>query len=156
MRHEHWITGQKVDPAKLEQARAMRRNMTPFEKRLWAELRANRLDGLHFRRQQIIAGFIVDFYCHAAALVVEVDGPAHDRQSEYDAERDRILAAHGLQTLRIRNEEITEKLPEVLDRIREACRARVDRKASPWSQHPDAGEHRPPPRIGEGMGEGSP
>ena len=47
--------------------------MTPAEKILWNELRANKL-GVHFRRQQVIAGFIVDFYCHKSALVIEVDG----------------------------------------------------------------------------------
>ena len=51
--------------------------MTPAEKILWQELRANKL-GVHFRRQQAIAGFIVDFYCHKAGLVVEVDGDIHD------------------------------------------------------------------------------
>ncbi|RMD61118.1 DUF559 domain-containing protein, partial [Candidatus Parcubacteria bacterium] len=92
MRKYRVVTNPMINPAKLEQAKAMRRNMTPAEKRLWSVLRRNQLDGLHFRRQQIIDGFIVDFYCHAAGLVVEVDGPAHEMQKEYDAERDRILA----------------------------------------------------------------
>ena len=47
--------------------------MTPAEKLLWQEIRANKL-GVRFRRQQVIQGFIVDFYCHQAGLVVEVDG----------------------------------------------------------------------------------
>jgi very-short-patch-repair endonuclease len=47
--------------------------MTPEEKILWQHLRANRLQGYHFRRQQIIDGFIADFYYHATALVVEID-----------------------------------------------------------------------------------
>jgi len=51
--------------------------MTPAEELLWEELRANKRGG-HFRRQQIIAGFIVDSYCHKVALVVEVDGDIHD------------------------------------------------------------------------------
>jgi hypothetical protein len=58
MTRNHLITGQKIDPAKLEQARTLRRNVTPAEKRLWAALRRNQLDGFHFRRQQIIDGFI--------------------------------------------------------------------------------------------------
>lgn len=116
------VTGQRIDPAKLEQAKAQRRHMTPAEKRLWTQLRGNRLDGLHFRRQQIIAGFIVDFYCHAADLVVEVDGPVHRSQNEYDAERSRVLAEHGLRVLRVRNDEVVDNLDDVLTRIREACR----------------------------------
>lgn len=115
------IIGQRIERAKLEQAKAFRRKMTPAERRLWQALRANRLDGLHFRRQQIIDGFIVDFYCHAVGLVVEVDGPVHDGQVEYDAERSRILAARGLKVLRVRNEEVMKNLEEVLSRIREAC-----------------------------------
>ena len=66
------IPGQKVTKEKLERAKELRREMTPAEKILWHELRANKL-GVHFRRQQVIQGFIVDFYCHKAQLVVEVD-----------------------------------------------------------------------------------
>jgi very-short-patch-repair endonuclease len=95
--------------------------MTPEEKILWQHLRANRLNGLHFRRQQIIDGFIVDFYCHAAGLVIEIDGEIHQRQPEYDAERDKILAARELRILRIRNSEVRDNLEGVLNCISEAC-----------------------------------
>lgn len=57
--------------------------MTPAEKLLWQEVRAKKL-GVRFRRQQIIQGFIVDFYCHKAALVVEVDGDIHELQKDKD------------------------------------------------------------------------
>ena len=67
--------------------------MTPAEKILWEELRANK-PGVHFRRQQIIAGFIVDFYCHKAALVIEVDGDIHDLQKEEDERWEKVLS-HG-------------------------------------------------------------
>ena len=65
------VTGQKVNRSKVQYAKELRRNMTEEEKILWRHLRANRLHGFHFRRQQIIGKFIVDFYCHAAGLVVE-------------------------------------------------------------------------------------
>ena len=80
MRESKWqiVKGQKVTEGKVILARAMRANMTPTETVLWGCLRGNRLAGLKFRRQQIIDGFIADFYCHAAALVVEVDGPIHN------------------------------------------------------------------------------
>src|SRR5215207_3725346 len=90
------VVGQRVAREKVERAKALRREMTPAERRLWQQLRDHRLAGLRFRRQQVVNGFIVDFYCHAAALVVEVDGSVHSEQAEYDAERDRILAARGL------------------------------------------------------------
>ncbi|MEO7838798.1 MAG: DUF559 domain-containing protein [Anaerolineales bacterium] len=89
------IPGQRVTKEKVERSRELRREMTPAEKRLWQEVRANRL-GVHFRRQQIIAGFIVDFYCHKAALVVEVDGDLHDLQQEEDARRGKVLREMGL------------------------------------------------------------
>ncbi len=75
------VIGQGVQLAKVERARQLRREPTREEALLWERLRRNQLDGLHFRRQQIIDGFIVDFYCHAAGLVVEVDGPIHTRQT---------------------------------------------------------------------------
>jgi len=124
----HVITGQKIDPAKLQQAKALRRNMTPAEKRLWTALRANRLQGFHFRRQQIIGGFIVDFYCHAASLVVEVDGPVHDQQADYDAERDRTLSIRGLRILRVHNTEVMQDLKGVLARIEAACKEGLKKK----------------------------
>ena len=116
------VIGQKVTPEKASRAKELRREMTAAEQILWGSLRTNRLDGYHFRRQQVIAGFIVDFYCHAAGLAVELDGPVHDRQADYDRDRDRVLGEHGVQVLRFRNEEVMENLEAVLMTIREACR----------------------------------
>jgi len=96
--------------------------MTPSERLLWQRLKANRLGGLHFRRQQIIDGFIADFFCHAANLVVEVDGGVHASQQEYDNERDCILATHGLRIVRFTNAEIKTALPMVLNQILAAVR----------------------------------
>ena len=81
------IPGQRVAREKLQRARELRREMTPAEKMLWKELRGNKL-GVHFRREQVIAGFIVDFYCHNASLVIELDGDIHKGQQDYDSERD--------------------------------------------------------------------
>lgn len=82
------ILRQPVSREKADLARSLRKNMTVSEQLLWARLRTNRLDGFHFRRQQVIAGFIVDFYCHAAKLVIEVDGPIHDFQHQEDNKRE--------------------------------------------------------------------
>jgi len=112
------IPGQTVTKEKLQRARELRREMTSSEKLLWQELRSNKL-GVHFRRQQIIAGFIVDFYCHKAALVVEVDGEIHDLQQEEDARREKVLSEMGLKIVRFRNEEILNNLPIVVKRIKE-------------------------------------
>jgi very-short-patch-repair endonuclease len=136
----------------------MRHNMTPAEKRLWSALRANRLGGLHFRRQQIIDGFIVDFYCHTAGLVVEVDGPVHSQQVDYDAERDRALTARGLHILRVKNEEVMQNLQDVLNRIQTA----IDLTPQPPSLTREGGGsplltvEEPGEGLGERSGEGSP
>jgi very-short-patch-repair endonuclease len=115
------IIGQKISSDKLQRAKELRRQMTETEKIIWQYLRANRLNGLHFRRQQIIDGFIVDFYCYAAKLVIEIDGEVHPKQIEYDAERDKILSTRGLRLLRIKHEEVKDNLDEVLRRITLAC-----------------------------------
>jgi len=113
------IPGQRVAKEKLERARELRREMTPAEKILWQELRGNKL-GVHFRRQQVIAGYIGDFYCHQAGLVIELDGSAHEEetQKETDIDRDKALTELGLQTVRFRNEEVLKDLSQVIGRIR--------------------------------------
>ena len=113
------ITEQKVTKEKLQRAKELRRNMTPTEKILWEELRANRL-GVHFRRQQVIQGFIVDFYCHLAGLVVEVDGDVHDLQKEEDERREKVLSEMGLRVVRFGNDEVVGNLLDVAQKIK-AC-----------------------------------
>jgi very-short-patch-repair endonuclease len=112
------IPGQKVTKEKLQRAKELRREMTPAEKLLWHEVRANKL-GVRFRRQQIIQGFIVDFYCHKSALVVEVDGDVHDLQKEEDARREKVLNEMGLRIVRFRNDEVVRDLSTVVGKIRE-------------------------------------
>lgn len=118
------LLGQKISPQKAARARELRRNMTQAERLLWDRLRANRLGGRHFRRQQVIAGFIVDFYCHAASLAVELDGAVHETQVDYDAQRDRALAAHGVHVLRFKNQQALENLDLVTETILQACERR--------------------------------
>jgi very-short-patch-repair endonuclease len=98
--------GQRVTPHKLKLAREFRKNPTPDELALWSVLRNDSLGALHFRRQQVIDGFIVDFYCATAQLAIELDGKAHAGQSEADAERDRALASKGIRTMRIASERV--------------------------------------------------
>jgi len=104
-----------------ERAKSLRREMTPAEKILWKELRTNKMNGLHFRRQQIIDKFIVDFYCDQHALILEVDGGIHDLQKEFDAEREADLTARGFRVIRFTNQEIFKDLPTVLKKIVESC-----------------------------------
>jgi len=69
----------------------------------------------------VIDGFIADFYCHAARLVIEIDGPVHDRQIEYDRERDLVLMGRGLRVLRVTNSDVNGNLSDVLVRIAAAA-----------------------------------
>ena len=100
--------------------------MTATEWILWKYLRAGRLEGFHFRRQQIIDRFFVDFYCHAAALVIEVDGGIHTEHEAYDQERDQYLQSLGLRILRFTNTEVNHHIEDVLTSILEACKADLD------------------------------
>jgi very-short-patch-repair endonuclease len=119
------IVGQTVNPVKIKRAKELRQNMTEAEKVLWQAIRANRLNGWHFRRQQIIGGFIIDFYCHAAALAVEVDGDIHDGQKVMDRERDELLRGYGVEVVRFSNDRVITQLPRVLQEIDTLCRQRT-------------------------------
>ncbi len=111
------VRGQAVTDGKKAMARELRGRMTEAEKALWQALRRNQIRDRQFRRQQVIAGYIVDFYCHSAALIVEVDGSIHDEQAEYDAERTQALESHGFTVLRFTNRQIAAELPSVSARI---------------------------------------
>ena len=91
-----------------ERARNLRRDMTEAEKRLWQMLRSRQTEGCRFRRQVPIGGFIADFVCHAARLIVEIDGGQHDPSSEAEASRTRFLESEGYRVLRFRNDEVLE------------------------------------------------
>lgn len=112
---------QRVSPAKVERSRELRKEMTEAEKVFWELVRDRRVFGLKFRRQQIIDGFIVDFYCDSLGLCVEIDGGVHDteEQREYDKLRDGALELRKLKILRFRNEEVLGDGDLVRERIRE-------------------------------------
>lgn len=95
----------------------MRREMTSAEQLLWQALRKRQVNGMRFRAQHPVGRFVLDFFCPAHRLVIEVDGPIHDRQHEEDAARTALLEAHGYRVLRFGNDEILTDLPSVLQRI---------------------------------------
>ncbi len=87
----------------LKRAHALRRKMTLPEVLLWQELRGGKLNGLQSRRQHPIGPYILDFFCPAARLAVEVDGRAHDEaeQVTHDQRRHEWLAGEGITVMRI-------------------------------------------------------
>lgn len=93
----------RVGAEKWAFARMLRKRMTPSEKTLWALIRKRQL-GVKFRRQVIIRGWIVDFYCPELRLVVEVDGGYHDAAK--DAYRDGAMEQLGLTVLRFTNGDV--------------------------------------------------
>ena len=90
-----------------ERARTLRRDMTEAERRLWQMLRSRQTEDCRFRRQVPIGGFIADFACHAARLIVEIDGGQHD-PSESEASRTRFLEGEGYRVLRFWNNEVLD------------------------------------------------
>ena len=101
-----------------EVARRLRKESTPAERHLWKRLRAHRLNGYRFKRQQPIDGYVVDFACPQRRLVVEVDGEYHDAQAQEDRQRTSYLEARGYRVLRFSNEEVLEDIEEVLEKIK--------------------------------------
>jgi very-short-patch-repair endonuclease len=107
-------------------ARFLRNIMTPSENILWDHIRKKRLSGIIFRRQHPISQFIVDFYCHEAKLVIEIDGDIHENQEnkEYDENRTFELEKLGLKVIRFKNEMITDNINEVLKILQEEIKDR--------------------------------
>ena len=105
-----------------EFARTLRKHPTRAEDILWQRLRGSRFHGAKFRRQVPFDRFVVDFYCHAAKLVVEIDGVQHEWFADYDEGRTEILERLGVRMLRFTNAEVCDDLDAVLARIREELR----------------------------------
>ncbi|WP_454279346.1 endonuclease domain-containing protein [Sphingomonas sp. Marseille-Q8236] len=95
----------KTDPILRDRARAMRREMTEPEKRLWLILRDRRFHGIKFSRQVPIGPYIADFAARSHKLVIEVDGDTHSDQSR-DAHRTSTLAQHGYAVIRFQNADV--------------------------------------------------
>lgn len=129
------VRGQRISPEKMELAKQLRRSMTPAERELWQELRANRMRGLQFRRQQVIAGYIADFYCDAVGMIIEVDGLIHEAQQDWDVERQQAIEQLGITVLRFTNDEVLGNLADVLERISTAIdMLNPSLSLSPWNR----------------------
>lgn len=123
----------KIEPQLLEFAKSMRHSATDAENLMWQLLRAKRFMNLKFRRQHVIASFIVDFYCHEIGLVIELDGSQHgtDDGLEYDAERTKFLESLGLRVVRYWNNEVLLETDDVLDDLWKVCLGLKSKNTSP-------------------------
>ena len=100
-------------------ARRMRHEPSHTEWLLWEQLRCGK-QGVVFRRQVVLQGYIVDYYACTAKLIVEVDGGWHSNRLRRDARRERVLRGAGYRMLRVTAEDVLHSLPSVVARIREA------------------------------------
>ena len=114
----------RAPPLTMDRAKTLRRALTPPEARLWLALKRKRLDGLHFRKQHPVGPYILDFYCSAVGLAVEVDGLFHDTDARgrHDERRDAWLADQGIHVLRVSAEAGRLELDMVLAYIAEVAR----------------------------------
>jgi very-short-patch-repair endonuclease len=118
-------TERKAQMPKRTRAQSMRHDPMYCERLLWNELRDRKLDRFKFKRQHLIASYIVDFICLEGKLIVEIDGGIHTLKREADAVRDAALRTLGYRVLRITNDELMRDLPTVLLTIREALRGNI-------------------------------
>ena len=102
-------------------ARVLRKNLTIAVRKLWGALRQLDKDGTHFRKQAPMGAYIVDFVCHKAKLIIEVDGGQH-ADSSHDKIRDAWLNSQGYCVLRFWNNEVLENLEGVTTVIAEALK----------------------------------
>jgi very-short-patch-repair endonuclease len=164
-REAQGMTG--IHPNTRANARKLRHEMTPQERRLWAKLRElNRMLGCHFRRQAPIGPFIADFADLGRRLVIEVDGGGHGGQR--DVRRDEWLASQDFQVLRFWNNDVDGNNEGVMQVVLDAVEAAIVPDAPPPQPSPTRGEGgaRPdkggsaersvtsPPPGGEGLGVG--
>ena len=119
--------------------KTLRQNMTDAEQLLWKHLRAHRMDGQKFRRQQPIGPYIVDFVHLDLRLIVEADGGQHV-DSDHDAIRDAWLRSHGFTLLRFWNDDILHSTDAVLESIWNAVRAGPPSPPAPLPQGAGGGK----------------
>ena len=117
----------------MEQARSLRRAMTPPEVRLWVRLRTLRDQGFRFRRQHPVGPYVLDFYCPELKLAIEVDGLVHDlgNRPERDVVRDEQLLALGIRTVRIPAAELLRDADQVGQSLYELISSTPPQSASP-------------------------
>ncbi|HYN76210.1 MAG TPA: endonuclease domain-containing protein [Lamprocystis sp. (in: g-proteobacteria)] len=130
-------------------AKALRQNMTDAEQLLWRHLRAHRLDGQTFRRQQPIGTYIVDFVHFGARLIVEADGGQHNG-SESDPARDAWLREQGFKVMRFWNNDILQNTEAVLSSVLDALESPAPSPPTPLPRGERGVNPGPSPARGEG------
>jgi very-short-patch-repair endonuclease len=118
-------------------AKKLRANTTPHERTLWRALKELPIEGTHFRRQAPIGPYVVDFFCPAKRLIIELDGGHHneDETAKRDSERQAWLEQEGYRVIRFWNSDVTTDLSAVLERIYVEVHGALDAEALPLKHH---------------------
>jgi very-short-patch-repair endonuclease len=103
---------------KIQLAREFRKNPTKSEKIMWGVLRNRQFSNFKFRRQCLIEGYLVDFFCHELGLAIEIDGEIHLQQLDADKERQRIIENNQIRFLRIKSADVENNLNIVTEKIK--------------------------------------
>jgi very-short-patch-repair endonuclease len=100
-------------------AQTLRVHATPAERLLWFSLRLLKKRGYHFRRQAPMQRYVLDFVCHRAKLVIELDGAQHGEldRARHDAKRTAFLHAQGYRVLRFWNDDVLQNCNGVMGAI---------------------------------------
>ena len=98
-------------------ARQLRKEQTKAEKIVWELIRNRKFRGLKFRRQHVMEGFVLDFYCPEIKFGIEVDGGIHIKRKDYDDIRQEVIESEGITIIRITNKELLERKRSILDKL---------------------------------------
>ncbi len=112
-----FMPAKRSNPKTMRQAVKLRKELTPAERKLWAYLRGNKLNGVNFRRQHAIGNFIPDFVSIKKKLIIELDGGQHLEQSEYDTERSKYFESLGYKVIRFWNNQVENDINGVIRAI---------------------------------------
>jgi len=107
----------RSNPKTMHRAGELRKELTPAERKLWAYLRGDKLNGVNFRRQHAIGNYIVDFVSIKEKLIIELDGSQHLEQEAYDIERTRYLESQGYRVVRFWNHDVMNDINGVIRAI---------------------------------------
>ena len=111
------MPARRAFPKVYEKARILRKEPTPAERKLWAALRGDQLNGVNFRRQHAIGNYIVDFCSLKHKLIIELDGSQHHDQVEYDTLRTEYLQEQGWKVIRFWNSQVMNDMDGVIQVI---------------------------------------
>ena len=114
----------------------LRRNLSKAEILLWLQLKNKKINGHKFRRQYSVGRYVVDFYCPALKLAIEIDGGYHlaDDAREYDKIRQKVIESYGIRFLRFSDTEVIKNMPGVIKSIQEFSKSSPPLEGGGWGR----------------------